>query len=164
MGTMTAHILTGDEHPFHGGINASHSLALYENSRPAWVLTSFVTDEFTRHKKPIVWIPTVENMMEDGLLLLGLHAWKAPDLLALDSENGIKSKSQVEMYRTNPATLAKMRECNRQLIYKEAKIIVSTFEGSSIGDSEVVLTNYHLRWEWCCSGGRQAHGIEGAGV
>ena len=164
MGTMTAHIVTGTEHPFHGGINASHSLALHENSRPAWVLTTFVTDEFTRHKKPVVWIPTVEHMMEDGLLMLGLHVWKTQALLALDGETGLRSMPQVEMYRIDQALLARMRECNRQQIYRDAKILISTFEGSSIWDSEALLTNYNLGWEWCRSGGRQAHGIENPGL
>ena len=161
---MTAHIFAGTEHLFHGGINASHSLALYENSRPAWVLTSFVTDEYSRHKKPVVWIPTVEHMMEDGLLLLGLRVWKTAELLALDRENDLISKLRVETYRIDQTLLTRMRECNRQQIYRGAKIIVSTFLGSSIENSEALLSNYNLRWEWCMSGGRQSHGIENAGL
>ncbi len=30
--------------------------------------------------------------------------------------------------------------------------------------SEAVLTKCRLRWEWCSSGGRQAHGIENTGL
>jgi hypothetical protein len=99
-------------------------------------------------------------MMEDGPLMLGPQVCKWRGLLPLDAENGIKSKPRVQMYRINPEALARMLECNRQHIHRDAKIIVRTFESSSISDSEAGLTNYYLRWEGYSSGGCQAQGIE----
>ena len=77
MSTVTASILVGTAHPNHSGIGPTHQLLLTENSRPAWSL-------YRLHAaKPLaVWIPTVEDMLEDGLLMVGLLVLKAADLTA----------------------------------------------------------------------------------
>lgn len=75
MGTITAQILIGTGHPYHGGIIPTHVLWLSENSRPAWRCHPF---EYHAHPeehwedRQCVWIPTTENMLEDGLLLATL--------------------------------------------------------------------------------------------
>ena len=75
MGTITAQILIGTGHPYHGGIIPTHALWLSENSRPAWRCHPF---EYLAHAeehwedRQCVWIPTTENMLEDGLLLATL--------------------------------------------------------------------------------------------
>ena len=38
MATMTAQILVGNPHPYHGGINPTHKIYLSESSRPALIL------------------------------------------------------------------------------------------------------------------------------
>ena len=39
MGTMPAQIVVGHSHQNHRSIIPKHSLFLFENSRPAWILT-----------------------------------------------------------------------------------------------------------------------------
>ena len=75
MATFTAQILIGAKHPYDSGMmNSSHSLFLSENSRPAWILST--TDIFNENKQTqprITWIPTLENMLEDALVMIGLY-------------------------------------------------------------------------------------------
>jgi len=74
MATMTAQILVGRPHTNHDGINPTHYLFLSENSRPAWVLVSQnIFPKEQRDHSRITWIPTVENMLEDALLMIALH-------------------------------------------------------------------------------------------
>ena len=66
MSTITAQILIGNSHPNHDGILSGYStLNFSENSRPAWILKNKYKD--------IIWIPTVERALEDGLLLIALN-------------------------------------------------------------------------------------------
>src|SRR5690554_6680116 len=80
MGTFTAQILIGKNHPYDGGIHSiTHTLFLSENSRPTWVLKN----EGAKKKDSIIWITTVENMLEDGLLMLGVYVLKDEKLLKM---------------------------------------------------------------------------------
>jgi hypothetical protein len=87
MATTTAFIIVGDPHPNHGGIIPEHMLQLYENSRPAWVLAHLREAGGSQRSTPLapqpVWIPTVDGMLEDGLLMLVLHIFQPADLVSL---------------------------------------------------------------------------------
>jgi hypothetical protein len=63
-------MLIGSSHPNHGGIVPTHELHLSENSRPAWLLSPLGG----HRADAIAWIPTVEDILEDGLLMAGLLA------------------------------------------------------------------------------------------
>jgi hypothetical protein len=76
MGTFTAQILVGHDHRNHGGIIPSHAVYLSENSRPAWILDTIDLFGDDIDKKKVRWIPTVENMLEDAMLLIGIHVIK----------------------------------------------------------------------------------------
>ena len=70
MGSFTAQIIVGQAHPNHGGIIPSYYLFLSENSKPAWLLMS---ENITSNKdKQITWFPTVENMLQDALLMISV--------------------------------------------------------------------------------------------
>ncbi|MBF0121282.1 MAG: hypothetical protein HQK79_20805 [Desulfobacterales bacterium] len=92
MSTITAQILIGRGHQNHDGISHSHSvLQLSENSRPGWILKN--------NRKEVVWIPTVETMLEDGLLLIALNFVENKDLQELAKRyftEGILKKSVYE--------------------------------------------------------------------
>ena len=66
MGTMTAQILVGSSHPNHDGIQPTHWLFLSENSKSAWVLTSQNIFEEDITTNQIIWIPSIDNMLEDA--------------------------------------------------------------------------------------------------
>lgn len=88
MGTLTAQILVGNTHPYHGGITPTHALYLSENSRPAWTLMSH--DVYARKEQPalqpVVWVPTVEHLLEDGVLMIWLLVAKVPQVCDLASQ------------------------------------------------------------------------------
>ena len=83
MATFTCQILIGKKHSYDSGIiNISHTLYLSENSRPALILSP--TEEFTANKQvqqKITWIPTLENMLEDALVMIGLYVLKDQQLI-----------------------------------------------------------------------------------
>ena len=65
MGTVTAQILIGSPHPNDGGIIPSHYLFLSENDRPSWSLVGAnIFQENEKEFSKIVWIPTLDNMVE----------------------------------------------------------------------------------------------------
>jgi len=80
MSAITAQILVGQAHPNLGGINPTHYLFLSENSRPVWILVpqNLWELESSINEKKVTWIPTVENLLEDALLMIGIHVLKNP--------------------------------------------------------------------------------------
>ena len=88
MGTFTAQILIGQKHTYESGIiNITHTLYLTENGRSAWILSPW--DEFSTNKEnqiKITWIPTLENMLEDAMVMIGLYVLKDKELIALANQ------------------------------------------------------------------------------
>jgi hypothetical protein len=101
MSTFTAQILVGQKHAYDSGIiNISHSLFLSENSRPAWILSP--TDIFKHQEEPqsrITWIPTIENMLEDALVMIGLYVLKDEKLLSMAKNHFTNPRKDfIELY------------------------------------------------------------------
>ena len=71
MSTTTAIILIGQAHQNHSGINPTHLIRLTENDRPALILQSIESKE-----KPIIIVPTVENMVDDIYLMISVFILK----------------------------------------------------------------------------------------
>ena len=154
MATLTAQIMIGQKHSYDSGIiNISHSLYLSENDRPAWILTSTdVFHERQAHQPNIIWIPTLENMLEDALFMIGLYVLKDKNLLSLANQylknpkkdyiqlyNDIKSENLLELYQ------------QARLIESSHKLIISVFRGSTIQSQLSVLKQYHNDFEVCTS-------------
>ncbi len=128
---MTAQILVGRAHQNHGGINPSHYLFLSENSRPAWVLVpqNIFTESRENESKKITWIPTLEYMLEDALLMIGLYVLEDEKLCDLAEKyfKDFKAK-RVALYDD-------IREEDRKHLYQECrkldydfKIVITTFD------------------------------------
>lgn len=88
MGTMTAQLLIGGGHLYHGGITPGHYLYLSENSRPALILLpqNISEDSGSKGKGKITWIPTVDNMLEDALLMIAVHVIRDKEVRRLAGE------------------------------------------------------------------------------
>ncbi|RKZ30120.1 hypothetical protein DRQ33_08150, partial [bacterium] len=134
MATLTAQILVGRPHPNHGGINPTHYLFLSENDRPAWML--FDQNIFRKERQgysKITWIPTVENMLEDALLMIAIHILKNREIVEMAKGFSSKIESKrVELY-------SNFNESQRNMLYQKCreisdfpKIIISVFRGSTI--------------------------------
>lgn len=151
MATLTAQILIGWPHPNHDGINPTHYLFLSENDRPAWVLVDQNIAKEERSSLPeITWIPTVENMLQDALLMIGIHIVKSREITEM--ARGFFSKiefERVEFY-------SDLNESQRNRLYRECrkiadfpKIIISVFRGSTIEKQLAVLKHYKMDVEVC---------------
>jgi len=151
MATLTAQILIGKPHPNHDGINPTHYLFLSENDRAAWVLVdqNIFQEEQTSFPK-ITWIPTVENMLEDALLMIAIHVCKNREII--EHAKGFCAKIQtdrIEMY-------SDLEESQRKQLYQECraitdfpKIILSAFRGSTIEKHLSLLEQYKMDAEVC---------------
>lgn len=154
MGTFTSQILFGQKHPYESGIiNISHHLYLSENSRPAWILTE--ADQFgeKEERQPnVTWIPTLENMLEDALVMIGLYILKNEELIYLANQFFKDPKSHfIELYDDiEPKQLENLYSIARK-IQSGHKIMVSVFQGSSVFHHLPVLKQYQHDIEVCVS-------------
>ena len=154
MGTMTAKILVGTEHSFNGETTPDHCIFLSENSRPGWILSS--KDLFEKQNfNEIVWIPTVEDMIEDAMLMIGIYLLKDNNLITA-ADNFLKANNK---YSSSIANMQRIdtvydyfSETQRQKLYDICrnipnlpKIIVSILEHDSTinnPDLHKILSNY----------------------
>lgn len=153
MGTFTSQILIGQKHSYEGGlINISHILYLSENDRPAWVLTSAnIEDQRSRLKKK-VWIPTLENMLEDALLMIGLYVLKDEKLVKLAKQSlQYPDSDYIELYKDIDSDQLQELYIQARKIEASHKIVLSVFHGSSIMAQLPVLKDYRNDIEVCSS-------------
>ena len=94
MATLTAQILIGEPHPFKDGIIPSHYLFLSENSMPSWKLVKTNIYQVNNKFPEIEWNPTVENMLEDGLLMVAIHIVKNKGIIKIAKDYSSKIDSQ----------------------------------------------------------------------
>ena len=144
MATITAQLLVGEAHTWHGGIMNTATVNLYENSRPAWVY-----EPVDRKEENIYWVPTVENMLEDGLLLTAVHIWRDDDIIrTLKAATGNDSLKQLELYNLSKE--------DRDILYEKCKalnncgkVILSVFNGSTLLGQAATLERYQVEHEIC---------------
>ena len=151
MATKTAQIIIGSPHPNDDGIIPSHYLFLSENNMPSWQLVkeNLYNEEKNKYLK-IVWIPTVENMLEDGLLMVAVHVLKNKEILEIANVYSDKLESKrLELY-------SDLDEEQRNNLYQKCrelsefpKLIISVFRSSSIERQLAVLEKYKMDVEVC---------------
>ncbi len=153
MGTITAQILVGMSDTWHSGINPIHQLFLSENDRPAWILTQIplFAESDKEKSERITWIPTVEHMLEDGLLLAALHAVRDPELKQeADRIGKVASSKHLELYTIAGADRDRLYERLRE-IKSEFNIVLSVFQGSHLMSQLNVLEDIPFKVEVCLS-------------
>ncbi|MCD8500426.1 MAG: hypothetical protein LRY71_00475 [Bacillaceae bacterium] len=142
MGTITAQLLVGTAHPYEGGIcGITHTLQLSEGSRPAWILTTTKGAKKTK----ITWIPTIEYMLEDALLMIGLYVWKDETLCQMKQQYfQNEQQNDVWLYDViEPNHLERMRARCREIV-STSKIVISVFEGSTIKTQLQAIQAYEV--------------------
>lgn len=151
MATLTAQILIGEPHPFKDGIIPSHYLFLSENSQPSWKLVKTNIYQVNNKKFPeIKWNPTVENMIEDGLLMVAIHIIKNKEIIKIAKDFSSKIDSQtLELY-------SDLNDKQRDILYEKCrelsvfpKLIISIFRSSTIEKQLAVLEKYRMEVEVC---------------
>ena len=156
MATYTASILVGHSHPNHGGITPTHELFLSENSRPAWILIPHLPVGEIRKK---IWIPSVENMLEDGLLMI--------NALVLKNKN-IRSSLTQFCKRISAVEIYSVPDIERRKIYKlsrkeyegiNIKLCLSVYEQSTLKKQLIVLKEYPIDMEVCGTTFSRSHSM-----
>lgn len=146
MGTITAQILVGNEHQFHGGIIPTHVVYLSENSRPAWILD--IVDMFNEEtkKKFVRWIPTVENTLEDAMLLIGIHVIKDEQIIKLAKEFcKVDNLNDLEVYEAfSNEDLGTLYNHMRESMI-EYSIALTVFNESHIMEQVKILNTYSCK-------------------
>jgi hypothetical protein len=151
MPALTAHILVGNSHQDHGGIIPTHYFFLSENSVPVWVLVT--ENSFNPENKKIrkvTWLPTVENMLEDALLMIAINVLKDKEISELAKEHFKRDiHGALSLYEDiDPAALKTLYQQCRKL-KNRYKIVLTVLEGSSIRSHLKVLKNYEIDMEVC---------------
>ena len=151
MGTYTASILVGTAHTYHGGIIPTHQLFLSENDRPAWILME-IGGEGTSSRR-IVWIPTLENMLEDALLMVAIYVLKDSRIVR-EAERRFRVPlygSVIELYRDIEGEDRRMlyELCKRVFRDHELKLTLTIMSGSYISNQVEVLREYPVECEVC---------------
>lgn len=152
MSSVTAHILIGYAHQNQGGIIPTHSLFLSENSRPAWVLDKL---GFSGDKKPsqgFVWTPTLENILEDAILMIAIYVLKDEEITALAKSFCKKPLSKsLELYEDfEPGQLKQLYKMCRQL-KAFPMLVVSVLQQSTIEKQLPIIKKYTMDVEVCRS-------------
>jgi len=146
MATFTAQILVGDPHPNDDGITPSHYLFFSENDSCAWVL---VPENVFRHNlkyKTILWLPTIENTLEDAFLMIAVHVQKSKEVIRLAKSfvPGIETQPRFEVYHyLNDSQLRELYGmCREATDYP--KLILSVFSGSHIRRQLGIVLRYRM--------------------
>jgi len=155
MGSANAFIMVGRPDFLHNGIYPTHCLILHENDKPWWVLTPIF--RFPDECKPkncniIVWIPTVEQVLEDALLMIGIYIIKDKELVSL-AKKFFKNMegNRIWLYDDiEKEDLKKLREvCKKVLPKYNLKIVVAITLDSTILHQIDVLKDYKIVCEVC---------------
>lgn len=137
MATTTAFILAGKSHPNDGGINPYHCVQLSEGNAPSFTLRAWVEDEMIYEGiaggPTVVMIPTLENPLDDLMLMLMVFAVKAMD------DFRVNKNEIIEMYSFSTEERAKLYSESKKLAAKTAMKLVF-----SIITSDTLLSDEQL--------------------
>ena len=129
MAVMMAQILIGNRHSFEIGINPEYTIYYSENDKPALILSK--EDIYDRSEviefDQKVWIPTIENTLEDALLMIGIYLEEDQELIKLADKyfTDYEDKKIVYLYDDiEQSDLEKLYEINRNKS-KEYKLVIS---------------------------------------
>lgn len=126
---MMAQILVGNRRPFDIGINPEYIIYYSENDKPALILSKEEIYERSEVNKfdQKVWIPTINNTLEDALLMIGIYLEEDEELIELADKyfTNYKNKRIVSLHNDiEKENLKKLYEINRKK-EKQYKVVIS---------------------------------------
>ena len=160
MGTFTANILVGSGHRNDGGINPTTTLYLNEGSKVSWVMRRAANG--TLLKREMTWICTVEDTLEDAILMICYFLLKKPTITELIKEFAPEfEENRAFLYDTFTERQRKQLYASCRELRRFPKLIVTAFQGSHIssqlhrlpsltpGDLEICTVQYSRMFdEW----------------
>jgi hypothetical protein len=112
-----------------------------------------MTDSDRRLKisTPLVWIPTLEHMAEDLLVMIGVHVIRDREMHEMIQDHGHDPLgNRIEMYRLNSDLREALYE--RALLYEGGwKLALTVFAGSHLEHRLQKLNEYRFQLEVCIS-------------
>ena len=154
MTTLTAQMLIGHGHQGHGGFEPTHYAFFSENDRQAWILTpqNLAGPSEAPGPSKIIWLPTQENPLEDGLLMLAVHVLKDPDVV--EAVSGVFRNPDLAGLQIMKGVPPSMREALynlcRGLDYRY-RVVLTVMNGSSLIEHLGRLEDYQIDFEVCVS-------------
>lgn len=147
MATYTGEVLVGNAHLHHGGILPEHRVYLSENDRLSLILRS---EEDT---KGCIWIPTVENTIDDTLLMISAYILKDKNILKKMDRCKIPMEQgffELNEYFTKDE-LKELYNANKEALktYPGFKIVLNALEGSIFLAQLKKLEAYDIDMEVC---------------
>jgi hypothetical protein len=148
MATTTATAMIGQGHPQNGGITPTHLLFLTENDRPALELYEIKARRTLSRLG--TWTPTVENMIEDVMLMAGALTGAQPEVAnALQAACG-GNPARVELYCLGDTDRAELYALSRKAPII-GKIVLTVLEDSLLVEQVGRLRDYEADCELCIS-------------
>jgi len=153
MAAITALANIGYPHPNDGGLRTECIIQLSEGDRPAWVLDPAYIWGTTVPRPPrqVVWIPTLDTMAEDLMLMIGVHVLPDQELIQGMQDAGLDPTGRrLELGNVLHDARQQLYDHCRQ-IESPWKVALTVFDGSYLQKRLSALANYAFQLEVCTS-------------
>lgn len=142
MPDITAQILIEDPEGIRGHYTQFSRILLLEGNTPVWVSQRERHPDYRMRR--IVWTATVENMLDDALVMAAVHVLQNEQMLA--SLMGFLKKGYQSLLLYDDLTQRQRDELYAQCkeIFRDQKIIIMVFEGSSVQQCLPTLQDYQM--------------------
>jgi len=145
----TAFIIVGSHpHITYGLPNPGYVLILHENNAPAWELIPLYPEtQKELGTESILWISTIDGMLEDALLMIGVYVVRDKQLVSLARKTfGKGMKNKVELIRFREL-LPEFRKLARESLQRyDIGLVIVPLEDSTIMGQLNVLKEYGDLW------------------
>ena len=113
MGATAFIIVENRPYITYGLPNPGYILLLYENDHPSWELVPLYPE---LKENPVIWIPTIDGMLEEALVMIGVHVVKDEKLRKLARDIFKESlDSKIELHKAGKR-LEKLRKATREIL------------------------------------------------
>lgn len=152
MATITAKMMIGRAHPYDGGIILEYYLFLSENGIAGWTLVEenlYGKKEIDKDQRIAQWIPTIEHMLEDAMLMVGLYVLKDTELTAVMERYFNKVPRTAELYTDIPSEELGVMRSHMKMLEQQYKVSLTVYEGSTLMGQLSILEKYPMDIEVC---------------
>jgi hypothetical protein len=149
--TFTAQILVGRSHPNSGGINPTHYLFFSENDRPAWTLVpeNVFTPSSKQPEGKVIWIPTMDNPLEDALLMIALYAVRDGKVRHLMERHVSDLGDRVEVHEAFDQPVLEELYDKCRAVQAGHKVVLTLLNVSTIYQHLPILEEHKMEVEVC---------------